>query len=199
MRNIVILSFLFVGLISQAQGVKKMPTAEEVIKILGLVPLADEGGYFRQTYKSDDPGKPATEYGIPSNTPRYFSTAIYFLLTPNSFSALHRLRGDEIYHFYAGDPADLIMIDEAGDIKRVTLGSDIMNGQVPQVVVPKGTWQASRLKRSGNWTLIGTTNAPGFEFEDFELGDRELLIKAFPGLKNDIMRFTRERGAGARE
>lgn len=174
-----------------------MPTAEEVIKKLGLVPLPEEGGYFRQTYKSDDPGKPATEYGIPSNTPRFFSTAIYFMLTPNSFSALHKLRGDEVYHFYAGDPADMLLIDEAGNAKRVTLGSDIMNGQVPQFVVPKGTWQASRLKRGGSWSLIGTTNAPGFEFEDFELGDRELLIRAFPGLKMDIMRFTRERGAGA--
>ncbi len=198
MKSFVLLvTFILVGLNVQAQGVKQMPTAEEIVKKLGLVPLADEGGYFRQSYKSDDAGRPATEYGIPANSLRYLSTAIYFLITPGSFSALHRLKADEVYHFYAGSSADMIQIDEVGKIKRITLGSDIMKGEVPQVVVPKGTWQAMRLPRGGSWSLVGTTMSPGFEYEDFELGDREQLIRAFPGLKNDIMRFSRERGAGA--
>lgn len=198
MKLLILVTSLFLSVNAQAQGVKKMPTAEEVIKKLELIPLADEGGYFKQTYKSADPGRPASEYGIPAESLRHWSTAIYFLLTPNSFSALHRLKADEVYHFYAGDPAEMLLIDNAGNAKRVTLGSDIIAGQVPQLVVPKGTWQASRVRRGGSWALVGTTMAPGFEYEDFELADRETMIRAFPGLKNDILRYSRERGAGNR-
>ena len=166
-------------------------TAEEVIKKLDLKPLPGEGGYYKQTYKCEGPGVPATAYGIHSNTLRHASTAIYYLVTPDSFSSLHRIKSDEIFHFYAGDAVEMVQIDENGNLLRITIGSDLGNGEIPQVVVPKGTWQGTRLKKGGKWALMGTTVAPGFEFEDFELGEREPMLTAFPQHRNDIMRYTK--------
>ena len=159
---------------AQAQTGNEKPTAEEVIKKLQLKPLPDEGGYYRQTYKSDV-GLPANIFGIRSDLMRHISTAIYFLETPDGFSALHRIKSDEVYHFYAGDPVEMIQIDYSGALSRFVLGSDILNNQSPQVVAPKGIWQASKLKAGGRWALMGTTVAPGFEFEDFELADRNQI------------------------
>lgn len=186
---------------SWAQGGTPMSTAEDIIKKLKLEPLADEGGYYRQTYVSDDPGLAASDFGIhsASNSVRHFGTAIYYLVTPKSFSALHRLKSDEIFHFYAGDAVEMIQIDESGNLTKFTIGSDVMKGQLPQVVVPKGTWQSTKLSNGGAWALMGTTMAPGYDVEDFELGDRNELIKTFPQLKNDIIRFSREQGEKAHE
>jgi uncharacterized protein len=178
-----------------AQGANKMSTAEEVIKKLNLQPLPDEGGYFRETYKSDIE-MPADEFGLQSESVanRKLTTAIYYLVTPTSFSALHKLKSDEVFHFYSGDAVEMIQIDPSGKLTRYELGPDVARGQTPQVVVPRGSWQALRLKKGGDWGLMGTTVAPGFEFEDFELGIREDLIKSFPHLRVDIIRFTREPG-----
>jgi predicted cupin superfamily sugar epimerase len=175
---------------AQAQRGNKKPTAEEVIKKLELKPLPDEGGYYRQTYKSDMEF-PTNGFGIDLDSMRRISTAIYFLETPDGFSALHRVRSDEVYHFYAGDPVDMIQIDDSGILSRFILGSDILNNQSPQLVVPKGKWQASRLKAGGRWALMGSTVAPGFEFEDFELADRDRMLLQFPQLSQDIRSFTR--------
>jgi uncharacterized protein len=183
---------LLIGLLAvtaQAQGGNKKPTAEEVIKKLDLKPLPDEGGYYRQTYKSDV-ALPANVFGIHSDSMRHISTAIYFLITPESFSALHRIKSDEVYHFYAGDPVEMIQIDESGKLSRFVLGSDILNNQSPQVVAPKGKWQASKLKAGGRWALMGTTVAPGFEFEDSELGDRNRMLQQFPQLSQYIRGYT---------
>ena len=107
-----------------------MLTASRLIELLRLEPLPIEGGHFRQTWRS-----PA-------------GTAIYYLLTddPDSFSALHRLPTDEVYHFYLGDPVEMLMLHEAGRVEHVTLGQDILGGQRVQHVVPHGVWQASRLR-----------------------------------------------------
>lgn len=174
----------------QAQRINKKPTAEEVIKKLELQPLPDEGGYYRQTYKSDV-GLPANIFGIRSDLMRHISTAIYFLETPDGFSALHRIKSDEVYHFYAGDPVEMIQIDDSGRLSRFELGSDILNNQSPQVLAPKGVWQASKLKAGGRWALMGTTVAPGFEFEDFELGDRDRMLQQFPQLGQYVLSYTR--------
>jgi uncharacterized protein len=173
------------------EGGKKMITAQDVIEKLGLIPLQEEGGYFKETYKSSA-AIPAQLFGIDSRGNRVVSTAIYYLLAPNSFSALHRLKSDEIFHFYAGDPVEMIQIDLDGTLRRYVIGSDIFSGQTPQVVVPKGTWQATRLISGGAWALMGTTVSPGFEFEDFELGDREKMNRLFPQHCDDILRFSRE-------
>ena len=181
---------VLLALTALAHGQNKKLTAEEVIKKLDLRPLPDEGGYYRQTYKSDVEF-PTNGFGIDSDSMRRISTAIYFLETPNGFSALHRVRSDEVYHFYAGDPVDMIQIDDSGILSRFILGSDILNNQSPQLVVPKGKWQASRLKAGGRWALMGSTVAPGFEFEDFELADRDRMLLQFPQLSQDIRSFTR--------
>jgi predicted cupin superfamily sugar epimerase len=172
------------------EGDAKMKTAQDVIAKLDLKPLQDEGGYFKETYRSST-SLPARTFGIDGSGNRTVTTAIYFLLAPNSFSALHRLKSDEIFHFYAGDPVEMVQIDPNGTLTRYTIGSDIFSGQIPQVVVPAGTWQALRLKSGGAWALMGTTVAPGFEFEDFELGDRQKMDQLFPQHRKDIIRFSR--------
>ena len=169
-----------------------MATADEIIKKLNLEPLPGEGGYYRETYRSGDAGFPAREFGIPSDGTRNLSTAIYYLVTPDNFSALHRVRSDEIFHFYAGDPVEMIQIDSNGQLTQFVLGSDILSGQTPQILVPKGYWQSLRLVRGGKWGLFGTTVSPGFEFEDFELGSCEQLLGMYPDLQEHIKNFTRE-------
>jgi predicted cupin superfamily sugar epimerase len=182
---------LFVGLTASAQdGRKTMVTAKEIIEKLDLAPLPEEGGYYKQTYC----GKiklPANELGITGEGVRTVGTAIYYLVVPSSFSALHRLKSDEIFHFYAGNAVEMIQIDPNGELRRYTIGSDIMAGQVPQVVVPAGSWQGLRLKSGGAWALLGTTMSPGFEFEDFELGERQRMFDEFPQLRNEIMNYSR--------
>lgn len=168
--------------------------ASEIIKKMDLKPLPEEGGYFRETYRSDADQIEAKHFGIDAQTKRSISTAIYYLVTPESFSALHKVKSDEVFHFYGGDPAEMIQIDEAGNLKRFTLGQDIVNGETPQIVVRRGVWQALRLKEGGKWSLMGATVAPGFEFEDFEVGQREQLIKQFPKLSAEITKFTRASG-----
>ena len=181
---------VLLALTALAYGQNKKLTAEEVIKKLDLSPLPDEGGYYRQTYKSDIEF-PTNGFGIDSDSMRRISTAIYFLETPDGFSALHRIKGDEVYHFYGGDPVEMIQIDSSGALSRFVLGSDILNNQSPQVVAPKGIWQASKLKTGGRWALMGTTVAPGFEFEDFELADRNQMLKQFPQLSQYVLSYTR--------
>lgn len=167
-------------------------TAKELIEKLELTPLPSEGGYYRETYRCDMPKVGAKEFGINANSSRNASTAILFLIIPESFSALHKVRSDEIFHFYGGDPAEMIQIDQQGRLTRFTLGNRIDQGEIPQIVVKRGVWQALRLKDGGKWALTGTTVAPGFEFEDFEMGAREELLKQFPQHRTDIIRFSRE-------
>lgn len=179
---------------SNAKGGENMPSAQEIIGKLDLVPLPEEGGYYRETYRSEGEKLPAKTFGIDADSKRSISTAIYYLVSAESFSAIHRIKSDEVFHFYAGDPVEMIQFDDQGNLSRFILGNDILGGETPQVVVPKGVWQALRLVEGGQWALLGTTVAPGFEFEDFEVGTREKMTELFPHLSNDIQRFTREPG-----
>ena len=167
-----------------------MITAERLIALLRLQPHPEEGGYFVETYRSDEsiPGK-----GLP---PRYrgarpFATAIYYLLTLASFSAMHRLQTDEIFHFYLGDPVEMLQLLPDGSGRILLIGIDIEGGMEPQVVVPKGVWQGSRLLSGGRFALLGTTVSPGFEFSDYETGDRDLLIRSYPGFRDQILSLTK--------
>jgi predicted cupin superfamily sugar epimerase len=169
-----------------------MPTANEIIQKLDLKPLPGEGGFYRETYRSDIPAIPAAQFGIKSQKNRNVCTAIYYMVVPDSFSALHRVKSDELFHFYSGDPVEMIQFDDSGKASHFVLGTDVLKGQTPQVVVQKGMWQATKLVSGGKWALMGTTVAPGFEFEDFELGEREQMISKFPHLRNDIVNYTRE-------
>lgn len=176
----------------QSQGGEGMATAEEIIKAMGLEPLPEEGGYYRETYRSDYGANQARMFGVDADSNRDLSTAIYYLVHTGSFSAIHRIKADEVFHFYAGDPIEMLQIDEEGNKKIITMGSDVLAGQEPQVVVPRNDWQALRLVEGGSWALLGTTVAPGFEFEDFEVGLREQMLELFPQHRDDIIRFTRE-------
>ena len=167
-------------------------TAEEIIELLDLEPLTGEGGIYRQSYRSKD-------ILLPSSLPaRYHSgkpagTAIYFLLTnhPDSFSALHRLPTDEIYHFYLGDPVALTLLLPDGGSREVILGPEILSRQHVQYVVPAEVWQGSRLVSGGEFALMGTTMAPGYTDEDFDLASRETLIAAYPDQAALVRSLTR--------
>lgn len=163
--------------------------AQTIIKQLGLEPHP-EGGFFHETYRSCEKIAAAalpTRYG----EDRSVSTAIYYLLTPDSFSSLHRLRSDEIFHFYAGDPVTMLQLHDDGRGETITLGQDITAGQRVQVVVAKDIWQGMFLNDGGAFALLGTTVAPGFDFADFETGDRGDLIRQYPDWAAMVERLTR--------
>jgi len=167
-----------------------MTTPDEIRRVLKLQPHPAEGGFFVETYRSEHSLTPESlPAGYPG--PRSVSTAIYYLLTPDSFSAMHRLRGDEIFHFYLGDPVELLQINANGAGEVVILGQDIVAGMKLQHVVPGGAWQGSRLRNGGKYALLGTTVAPGFDYRDFEIGEREELVAEFPRWEELIRQLTR--------
>jgi uncharacterized protein len=165
-------------------------TAEQVIKLLQLTPLELEGGFFRETYRSR--WQVSAEY-LPEGIrgPRSIGTAIYYLITPQTFSTLHRLPGTEVFHFYCGDPVVMLQLHPNGMSRTVTLGADLANGQEPQVVVRGRVWQGCRVAPGGEWALMGTTMSPGFDYADFETGMQDELIAQYPDVAEMIRRYTR--------
>ena len=150
-----------------------------------------EGGYFRQTYQADLlVAKEALPAGFAGA--RAASTAIYFLLEGKNFSAFHRLRSDEVWHFYAGEPLVVHVIERDGKCFSVLLGRDPDAGQVFQAVVRAGCWFASHVADWKSFAVVGCTVAPGFDFEDFELANREELVEQYPQYRELIERLTRE-------
>lgn len=148
-----------------------------------------EGGYFRQTYKSDllIPREALSGF----TGARAASTAIYFLLEGKNFSSFHRLRSDELWHFYAGSPLAVHVIEPAGSYSSILLGNDPEAGQTFQAVVRAGCWFASHVADWKSWALVGCTVAPGFEFADFEMAKREELIGQYPQHRKMIEGLTR--------
>jgi uncharacterized protein len=168
-----------------------MLSAEEVIERLQLEPHPCEGGFFRETYRSSleiAAGSLPSEY----SGGRCASTAIYYLLTPGTFSEMHRLPTDEVFHFYLGDAVEMLQLHPDGRGEVFRLGVDLAAGERPQVVAPGGTWQGSRLVPGGRWALLGTTVAPGFEFADYTSGGRCELITAYPDFTELITSLTRQ-------
>lgn len=164
-----------------------MPTAQELIAHLNLQPHPKEGGFFRETYRATD------QFSVlPSRYPgpRSASTAIYYLLTPDTYSAMHRVASDEIFHFYLGDPVRMLQLYPDGTSRTLILGSDLLSGQQPQVLVPHGVWQGSMLEPGGKFALFGCTVAPGFEYADYESGLRDELQKQFPEFAELIRKLT---------
>ena len=151
-------------------------------------PIHQEGGYFFSTYHSEMM-VPGISPGAPQ---RLAGSAIYFLLTPGDFSALHRLKEDEVYHFYDGSPIELLQLFSDGTASVTICGPEFWNGQQPQVVIKHGTWQGSHPLDPKNYSLLGTTMTPGFTPSDFELGKRDELIKAYPKFADKIKALTRE-------
>jgi hypothetical protein len=168
------------------------PDAAWLIEALGLVPLPGEGGYYRQTFVADE-SVPAAALPARYGRPKALCTAIYFLLTaePDCFSALHRLPTEEIYHFYLGDPVEMLLLHPDGRDERILLGPDLPAGQRVQQVAPRGAWQGSRLVAGGRFALLGTTMAPGFDPQDFELGERGALSARYPAAAGLVRALTR--------
>jgi predicted cupin superfamily sugar epimerase len=162
--------------------------AQRWIEALRLQPHP-EGGYYREVYRSSQRLLGCCLFQ--HEGPRVAATAIYFLLPGEQFSALHRLRSDEIWHFYAGSPLTIHVIDPQGNLSQLKLGKDIENGESFQVVVPAGCWFGATVDEPDGYTLVGCTVAPGFEFEDFELGSRQQLIEQYPQHRELIERLTR--------
>jgi predicted cupin superfamily sugar epimerase len=160
------------------------PDAADVVRALSLTPHP-EGGFYRETFRA--------RLAVPSANgigPRAASTAIYFLLPAGGLSALHRVRSDEVWHHYDGDPVELHTIDADGAHATVVLGSSLLRGERPQHVVPAGTWQAA-VARGERYALCGCTVSPGFDFVDFEMPSRHQMLRLFPELRPTIERLTR--------
>ncbi len=154
---------------AQAPGIPA--EAARWVEALGLEPLPHEGGLFRQAHLDSH------------------STAIYFLLAGDDFSALHSLESVEIYHWYAGSPLRLLLLHPDGRAEEQLVGADPDAGLLPQFAVPAGVMQGS--SSTGDWTLVGTTMAPGFDWEGFRLGDRDELSKRYPEFSKRIAELTR--------
>ncbi len=162
---------------------------EDIIKKFKLQPHPEEGGYFIETYRSADiltKDALSTRYEGERNS----STAIYYLLTDKALSKMHRLKSDEVFHFYYGDPIEMLHLFEDGTSRVVNFGNDIASGCVPQVVVPKGAWQGAHLKEGGSVALIGCTVSPGFDYSDYEHGSYDVLVKQYPSQKDLIRLLT---------
>jgi len=154
-----------------------MTMAEAIIATLQLQPHPLEGGYFRETYRSVE--------RLPGD--RSLKTAIYYLLTRAGVSEMHKLPGDEIYHWYAGDPLETLLLFPDGRAEFVLLGNDIMAGQRPQLVIPGGVWQGSVRREAGHgFVLIGATMSPGYHPADYERGQRDVLTANWPTLNAAI-------------
>ncbi|NRA93136.1 MAG: cupin domain-containing protein [Psychroserpens sp.] len=159
-----------------------------IIKSLDLQPHP-EGGYFKETYRSD--GRINVDSLGPSYSgSRNYSTCIYFLLTSENFSAFHRIKQDEIWHFYKGSPIVLHTISSEGIYHKQLIGSNFENDEVPQYVVKGGDWFAAEVLDADSYSLVGCTVAPGFSFEDFEMADRSDLTKDFPEHRDIIEKLT---------
>jgi len=164
--------------------------AEKLKSLLNLVPLSIEGGYFSETYRSSDMILKESLSDRYSGS-RTVATCIYYLLEPNTFSEIHRVASDEIFHFYFGDPVEMLQLWPDGSGKRVLIGSDLEGGMVPQLVVPHGVWQGARLVTGGEFALLGCTVSPGFEYDDYESGSRQILSEAYPEQREMIRALTK--------
>jgi len=166
-----------------------MPTAAAYIDALNLQPHP-EGGWYRESYRAAE--------AVPQNAlperfagPRSFATAIYFLLTSDSFSALHRIQSDELWHFYAGNSLTVHLLETDGSYRALRLGARVAAGESFQALVPAGCWFGATVAAPDGFALVGCTVAPGFDFADFELGRRAELIRRYPAQQKLIEQLTR--------
>jgi predicted cupin superfamily sugar epimerase len=159
-------------------------TAEEIKALLKLEPHPVEGGSFRRTYTSTG------SVELPRGA-RAQGTAIYYLLEAGTFSEMHVLASDEIFHFYLGDPVEMLQLYEDGSSAVLTLGPDLAAGQNVQLVVPAGVWQGTRLVEGGKVALLGCTVTPGFDFADYTSGSHAELAAKWPAEAERIGKLTR--------
>jgi len=148
-----------------------------------------EGGFFKETYKSSER---FCHDGLPErfSGKRAFATGIFFLLKKGHFSAFHKIKSDEMWHFYEGHPLEICYIDSDGVLNFIKLGRDFEKGEVFQAVVPANCWFGSYLPENSDYALVGCTVSPGFDFEDFEIADRADLLKLYPDYSDIILKLT---------
>ncbi len=156
--------------------------SEQIIKNLKLLPHP-EGGYYKEMYRAEQ------KINLDNGKSRNVSTAIFYLLENEDKSRFHRIASDELWFFHQGNPLEILSIQNGNLIKTV-LGNNFEDGEVLQAVIPAHTWFASRVKNSKGYALVSCTVAPGFDFADFELADRDKLINEFPDLIKYINALT---------
>lgn len=162
---------------------------QKIVKQLDLLPHP-EGGFYKETYRSKGI--------IPKNAlphfkgDRSYCTSIYFLLTSDNFSGFHRIKQDEIWHFYSGSPLAVHVIDQEGIYTKHLVGINMEKGEFPQLTVPANCWFASSVEKENSFSFVGCTVAPGFDFEDFELAKRKELTAIYPQHEKIIKLLTRE-------
>ncbi|KAA6465504.1 cupin domain-containing protein [Acidobacteria bacterium AB60] len=159
-------------------------TAPEIKALLQLAPHPIEGGHFRRTYTS------TLQVAAPQG-PRPAGTAIYYLLEPATFSEMHVLASDEIFHFYLGDPVEMLQLLPDGTSRVLRLGPNLSSGDEVQVVVPAGVWQGTRLVGEGQVALLGCTVTPGFDFADYRNAGFQELAARWPAERDRIRALTR--------
>ena len=148
-----------------------------------------EGGHFREIYRSEGSSK-IVRAGDESQVLRNHSTAIYFLLQSGEMNSLHRIKSDEVWHFYIGSRLAVHEIDTAGNLITHMLGLDIESGESPVVVIKAGNWFCAEVADADTFTLAGCTVSPGFDFDDFELADKNSLLELYPEYKEFVEKFT---------
>lgn len=168
-----------------------MVTAEELIEYYQLMPHP-EGGYFRETYRSDGV---IPQQALPKEFKgdRNYCTGIFFLLPQGTKSHLHKIQSDEMWHFYLGGSMTLILMHEDYGVQEITLGADIKAGQTLQYVVPAGWWFGAYPNPESAYSFVGCTVAPGFDFADFELAQRSELLTLLPEFEDIILKLTAEK------
>lgn len=169
-------------------SVKVDSEVDQIVEQLGLIPHP-EGGFYKETYRSKHLIPVQSLSGFSGD--RSFCTSIYFLLTSDNFSAFHRIKQDEIWHFYKGSPLYVHVIYPDGQYVRHTVGMNFEAGELPQLTVPAGCWFASSVKEGGIYSFVGCTVAPGFDFDDFELVSYGTLSAQYPNHSQIIKNLTR--------
>ena len=158
-----------------------------LIEQLGLI-RHPEGGWYRETYRCSDTAT-ADSLPVRFSGDRSFCTAIYFLLGKEDVSMLHRIKSDELWHFYDGATLTIHVLTPHGGHNDIKLGTDLASGETYQAVVPAGCWFGAEVSGDGEYSLVGCTVAPGFDFADFEMGNRDSLLKQFPDHTEIIQRM----------
>lgn len=163
---------------------------DEIIKRIELIPHP-EGGYYREIYRSEE--KIDINH-LPErfNGARSFSTSIYYMLVKEQISVFHKLKSDEIWHFYYGSPLFIHLLDTKSGYNKLKLGNNLLDGEIPQFIIPKETFFAAEVVDKKSFALIGCTVSPGFEFADFEFGIADQLLKQFPQQKELIIRLSKK-------
>lgn len=163
--------------------------AEKLIEEFQMIPHT-EGGYYRETYRSEESIKNSC-LPVRYSGERCFATAIYYLLKSAQVSYFHKIKSDEIWHFYLGSPIILHCLNEFVGYNKIIIGNKVLEGEVPQYIIRKGIWFAAEVMDENSFSLVGCTVSPGFDYHDFTLADRNDLINLFPEHRELVERFTK--------